>query len=211
MADPARILLADDHPLVARALSGLFSREDDLEVVGHVTDLAQLWNTIGETEPDVLILDLGMPGGSGMDALRRLRKRHTGVRVLVLSGLPEEEFVARVIEAGASGYVQKLADPETLVAAVRKVAGGDVYVSERGATALARAAAGRGLDHESLSERELQVLRLLGEGKSVSQIADTLFLSPKTISTYRARLMEKMGFSSTAEVIRYAVQRGLVE
>lgn len=207
----SRVLVADDHPLVVSALSSLISNEEELEVVGQVGSFSELWDALQKASPDVLVLDIGMPGGNAVDALRRIAKRHSGVRVLVLSGFPEEEFVVRMIDAGADGYVRKESDPATLIDAVRRVARGGMFVSEAGALALARAAAGRGPDHESLSDRELQVLRLLGEGLSVTEIAAELFLSPKTISTYRARLMEKMGFSSTAEIIRYAVRRGLVE
>lgn len=211
MSRPALVLLADDHPLVVSALSSLLNREPGLEVVGHVRSFAELWDVLDDTSPDVLVLDIGMPGGHAIDALRRLGKRYPDVRVLILSGLPEEEFVVRMIDAGASGFVQKEEDPETLVEAVRRVARGGMFVSDRGGTALARAASGRGRDHESLSDRELQVLQLLGSGSSVTEIADSLHLSPKTVSTYRSRLMEKMGFETTAEIIRYAVQRGLVE
>lgn len=207
----SRVLVADDHPLVVSALSSLLSREGDLEVVGQVGSFSELWAALEKASPDVLVLDIGMPGGNAVDALRRIDKRHSGVRVLVLSGFPEEEFLVRMIDAGAAGYVRKESDPATLVDAVKRVARGDMFVSEEGAVALARAAAGRGPDHGSLSDRELQVMRLLGEGLSVTEIAKQLFLSPKTVSTYRARLMEKMGFSSTAEIIRYTVRRGLVE
>lgn len=207
----SRVLVADDHPLVVSALSSLLSREGDLEVVGQVGSFSELWEALEEAAPDVLVLDIGMPGGNAVDALRRIEKRHSGVRVLVLSGFPEEEFLARMIDAGAAGYVRKESDPATLVDAVKRVARGGMFVSEEGAVALARAAAGRGPDHAILSDRELQVLRLLGEGLSVTEIARQLFLSPKTVSTYRVRLMEKMDFSSTAEIIRYAVRRGLVE
>lgn len=207
----SRVLVADDHPLVVSALSSLISNEEELEVVGQVGSFSELWEALQEASPDVLVLDIGMPGGNAVDALRRIGKRHSDVRVLVLSGFPEEEFVVRMIDAGADGYVKKESDPATLIDAVRRVARGDMFVSAEGAVALARAAAGRGADHESLSDRELQVLRLLGEGLSVTEIAAKLFLSPKTVSTYRARLMEKMGLSSTAEIIRYAVRRGLVE
>lgn len=207
----SRVVVADDHPLVVSALSSLLSREGGLEVVGQVGSFSELWEALEEASPDVLVLDIGMPGGNAVDALRRIDRRHAGVRVLVLSGFPEEEFLVRMIDAGAAGYVRKEADPATLVDAVKRVARGDMFVSEEGAVALAHAAAGRGPDHGSLSDRELQVLRLLGEGLSVTGIAEQLFLSPKTVSTYRARLMEKMGFSSTAEIIRYAVRRGLVE
>lgn len=211
MTEPVRVLIADDHPLVVSALTNLLSREHDLDVIGDARSYSELWEALSERDPDVLVLDIGMPEGEAVDALHRLGRRHPDVRVLVLSGLPEEEYVVRMIDAGAAGYAQKESDPSMLVEAVRRVGRGDMFVSERGAQALARSAAGRGPDHEKLSDRELQVLRLLGEGKSVTDIGAELHLSPKTVSTYRTRLMEKMDFSTTAEIIRYAVQRGLVD
>lgn len=211
MTEPVRVLIADDHPLVVSALTNLLSREHDLDVIGDARSYAELWEVLSERHPDVLVLDIGMPEGEAVDALHRLGRRHPDVRVLVLSGLPEEEYVVRMIDAGAAGYARKESDPSMLVEAVRRVGRGDMFVSERGAQALARSAAGRGPDHEKLSDRELQVLRLLGEGKSVTDIGAELHLSPKTVSTYRTRLMEKMDFSTTAEIIRYAVQRGLVD
>lgn len=211
LTEPLRVLIADDHPLVVSALTNLLSRERDLDVIGDARSYAQLWEALSEQDPDVLVLDIGMPEGEAVDALHRLKRRHPDVRVLVLSGLPEEEYVVRMIDAGAAGYAQKEADPSVLVEAVRRVGRGDMFVTERGARALARSAAGRGPDHEKLSDRELQVLRLLGEGRSVTEIGDELHLSPKTVSTYRTRLMEKMDFSTTADIIRYAVQRGLVD
>jgi len=207
----SRVLLADDHPLVATALSKLLSRETDLEVVGHARSFGELWELVASEGPDVVVMDIGMPGGDAVDALRRMGKRHPDARVLILSGFPEEEYAVRMIQAGAAGYAQKESDPGTLVEAVRRVAGGGMFVTERGAQALARAASGRSSDHEALSDREMQVLRLIGEGKSVTEVAGQLHLSPKTVSTYRTRLMEKMDFDTTPEIIRYAVRRGLVE
>lgn len=211
MTETTRVLIADDHPLVVSALTNLLSREAGLDVVGDARSFPELWEALLRQQPDVVVLDIGMPDGEAVDALHRIGKRHPDVRVLVLSGLPEEEYVVRMIDAGAAGYAQKEADPSTLVEAVRRVARGEMYVSDRGAQALARSASGRGPDHEKLSDRELQVLRRLGSGQSVTEIAGALHLSPKTVSTYRTRLMEKMDFSSTAEIIRYAVQRGLVD
>ena len=211
MTDVTRVLLADDHPLVISALTTLLSKQPDLEVLGSASSYAELWDVLADGEPDVLVLDIGMPEGDAVDALHRMKRRHPDVRVLMLSGLPEEEYVVRMIDAGAAGFAQKEADPATLLEAVRRVGRGGMFVSDRGAQALARSAAGRGPDHERLSDRELQVLRLLGQGRSVTEIADSLHLSPKTVSTYRTRLMEKMDFSTTAEIIRYAVRRGLVD
>ncbi|MDH3269753.1 MAG: response regulator transcription factor [Gemmatimonadota bacterium] len=210
MSEVFRVLLADDHPLVVRALRALLEREHDFEVVGEVDDFRSLATALEKNRPDVLVVDVGMPGGDAVEMVRRARRDDKDLRVLVLSGFPEEDFIVRMIDAGAAGYARKDADPAELLAAIRKVANGHMSISEAGALALAASAAGRGSEHEKLSDRELQVLRLLGRGSSVGDIAVELHLSPKTISTYRVRMMEKMGFTTTADIIRYAVRRGLV-
>lgn len=213
MTTRARVLLADDHPLVRSALASLLKGHPEVEVVGQVGSFPELWQALDDTVPEVVVLDVKMPGGNGLDAVHELRRRHPEVNVLVLSGLPETELAARMIQEGASGYVQKDETPDVLREAIVRVARGGVYLSAAGAAALARAAgpAGAVADHQKLSTRELQVLRLLGEGRSVSDIGDELKLSVKTVSTYRTRLMEKMGLTSTADIIRYAIRAGLVE
>jgi len=213
MTTRARVLLADDHPLVRNALANLLKGHPEVEVVGQVGSFPELWQALDDTVPEVVVLDVKMPGGNGLDAVHELRRRHPDVNVLVLSGFPETELAARMIQEGASGYVQKDEAPDVLREAIVRVARGGVYLSTAGAAALARAAgpAGAVPDHQKLSTRELQVLRLLGEGRSVSEIGDELKLSVKTVSTYRTRLMEKMGLTSTADIIRYAIRAGLVE
>lgn len=206
-----RLLVADDHPLVRRAVVGLLENDTVTEVVGQVGTFTELWDALERDAPDVVLLDARMPGGDVFDAVRRITREHANVSVLVLSGVPEEELVVRLIQAGAVGYVQKDASPEVLREAIHRVAEGGVYVGPVGTAALARAAGPTGVsrDHEKLSDREIQVLRLLGRGLRVVDIAETLHLSPKTVSTYRGRIMEKMGLSSTAQLIRYAVEHGL--
>lgn len=213
MTRRARVLLADDHPLVRSALASLLRGLSEVEVVGQVGSFTELWRALEDGVPDVLVLDVKMPGGNAIDAVHELRRRHPEVSVLVLSGLPETELAVRMIQEGAAGYVQKDETPDVLREAILRVARGGIYLSAEGAAALARAAgpAGAVPDHHKLSARELQVLRLLGEGRSVSEIGEDLHLSVKTISTYRTRLMEKMGLESTADIIRYAMRAGLVE
>lgn len=213
MTTRARVLLADDHPLVRSALASLLRGLSEVEVVGQVGSFTELWRALEDSVPDVLVLDVKMPGGNAIDAVHELRRRHPQLRVLVLSGLPETELAVRMIQEGAAGYVQKDETPDALREAILRVARGGIYLSAEGATALARAAgpAGAVPDHHKLSARELQVLRLLGEGRSVSEIGEELHISVKTVSTYRTRLMEKMGLESTADIIRYAMRAGLVE
>lgn len=210
---PLRIIIADDHPLTRAGLRDLLDGESGMHVIGEADSYPALWDALARDEPDLVLLDLRMPGGSGVDAVRRLRQRHPRVRVIVLSGYPEDAFLIRTIRAGAAGYVQKDRAPEEVIRAVRIVAAGEVYVSETGGRALARAArpGGPASDLSSLSDREFEVLRLLGTGLAIGEIADRLHLSAKTVSTYRARLMQKMGFSSTADIIRFAIENGVAE
>lgn len=210
---PLRIIIADDHPLTRAGLRDLLDGESGMHVIGEADSYPALWDALVRDEPDLVLLDLRMPGGSGVDAVRRLRQRHPRVRVIVLSGYPEDAFLIRTIRAGAAGYVQKDRAPEEVIRAVRIVAAGEVYVSETGGRALARAArpGGPASDLSSLSDREFEVLRLLGTGLAIGEIADRLHLSAKTVSTYRARLMQKMGFSSTADIIRFAIENGVAE
>lgn len=207
------VLIADDHPLVRNAVSNLLRPDRAFEVVGQVGSFPELWTALEVETPDLVLLDVKMPGGDGVEAVSRLRRDCPDTAVLILSGFPEEEFVVRLIHAGAAGYVEKQSSPDVLREAIHRVAAGGVYVGPAGAAALARAVGptGSAKDHELLSDRELQVLRLIGEGLAVGDIARELHLSPKTISTYRSRLMEKMGLESTAEIIRYAVRNGLIE
>lgn len=210
---PIRVLLADDHPLIRSGLRSLLDAQRDIAVTGEASSYTELWEVIERDAPDVVLLDLRMPGGVGLDAVKRLRRLHPSVKVLVLSSFPEEAFMLRMIAAGAAGYLQKDGPAERIANAIRTVAAGDMYVSETGARTLARAArpgAAR-LDSTSLSDREFEVMRLLGAGVSNNEIADRLSISIKTVSTYRTRLMEKMGFTTTADIIRYAVENGLID
>ena len=208
---PYRVLLADDFPLIRSGIKDLLEGDPRMRVVGEVDSFPALWSSLDAATPDVLVMDLKMPGGSGLDAVKRLRERHPSVRVLVLTSFPEESFVVLMIRAGASGFLEKTASADRIVDAIHAVASGELVVSERGARALARALQPTGgrLTHLDLSERELEVLRLMGGGLTVSEIAAQLHISVKTVSTYRARLSEKMGFATNAEIIRYALDHGL--
>jgi two-component system, NarL family, invasion response regulator UvrY len=208
-----RVLLADDHPLIRAGIADLLEGDSRLEVSGQVDSFTALWKTLDEDPlPHVVVMDLKMPGGSGLAAVTHLHERYPSVRVLVLTTFPEESFVVLMIRAGASGYLEKTASADRIVDAIHAVAGGELVVSSAGARVLARALGpGRVHTHLDLSDRELDVLRLMGTGLSASQIAGELGISVKTVSTYRARLSEKMGLATSAEIIRYALEHGLAD
>jgi DNA-binding NarL/FixJ family response regulator len=210
-----RCLVADDHPIVRAGLVGLISAQSDMEHPGEAGTAAEVLARTRDEHWDLVILDLNLPDASGLDVLRRIRRERPALPVLILSAHAEEQFAVRTLRAGASGYLNKQQAPEELVVAIRRVLAGRRYVSgalaERLAAALDPAAAADRDPHESLSDREFQVLRLLGRGSAVSGIAKELHLSVKTVSTYRARLLEKLGLDSTAELVAYAIRNGLVD
>lgn len=208
-----RILIADDHDIVREGLRSLLQEHPDLEVTGEAATVPEALELVREGAGDLLVLDLGMPGGEGLETLRRIRTTDPDLPVVILSIHPEDQLAVRMLKAGASGYVHKEAASENLVTAVRRAFRGKRYVSPELASKLASdlGEEGHGEPHEALSDREFQVLRLLGAGKSVGGIADELSLSSKTVSTYKARLLDKMEMETTAELIRYAVEHDLVQ
>jgi len=208
-----RVAVADAQPLLRKALRDLVESEPDLEWAGEASDVDELFAALDSGPPPaVLVLDLQVPGGVGVEIVGRLHERHPDVGILVLTALPEEAFLPRAIRAGASGYLEKVCDPSAIVEAIRAIAEGGSYVSENGSRILTDAVRpGRTrADHTVLSDREFEVLRRLGGGATVTEIAAELELSPKTVSTYRSRLLEKMGFSGNREIVRYAIGHGLV-
>jgi DNA-binding NarL/FixJ family response regulator len=207
-----RIVIADDHAIVRRGLRQLVSEESDITVVGEATNAQELLTLLRQHACDALLLDISMPGRTGLEILRELRQEHPRLPILLLTMHPEEQFAVRALRAGAAAYLTKETAPEDLVVAIRKVIRGGRYITPSLAEKLAADLAD-GTErprHEALSEREHQVLRLLGAGRSVTQIADELCLSVKTISTYRARILEKMGMKTNAELIHYAIKNQLV-
>jgi len=207
-----RVVIAEDHAIVRAGLKRILDESPDIEVVGEAADGHQALERVRESRPDVAVLDVTMPRKDGLDTLKELRARYPGLRILILSMHPEEELATRFLRQGADGYLTKQSAPEQLLGAIRKIHGGGKYVSAALAERLA-ARLDRGFDqapHESLSDREFQVLCLLGAGKSVSEIGQELRLSVKTISTYRQRLLEKLEMKTTAELMHYAIQRKLV-
>lgn len=207
-----RLFIADDHPVVRAGLRGIVEGEPDFEVVGEACDGDGVLAHIGRTPTEVLLLDVSMPGPGFLEVLRRLRQDHPRVAVLVLSVHPEDQYAVRALRAGAAGYLTKDHSPEELVAAIRKVNRGGKYVSPSLAEKLAVGLeiGANDLLHELLSDREYDVLCLLGSGRTVKEIASRLALSSKTVSTYRARLLEKMQLATNADLVRYAAQHGLI-
>jgi two-component system invasion response regulator UvrY len=207
-----RILVADDHAVVRRGVRQIVADERDMEVVGEAQTSQEILDLARQEEWDVIVLNVSLPGRGGFEPLKALKQTHSQRPVLVLSMYPEDQFAVRAFRAGAAGYLTKESAPEELVQAIRKVVRGGKYVSPSLAETLA---AELGDDtarppHEALSEREYHVLCRLASGKTVTQIAAEMSLSVKTISTYRARLLEKMRMKTNAEVTRYALEQRLV-
>lgn len=207
-----RIFIADDHPIVRQGLRRMVEADPGLEISGEAGDAAMLLAALEKTATDLVLLDVSMPGGPFLDTLRTLRERHPSIGVLVLSVHPEDQWAVRALKAGASGYLTKDHSPEQLLEAIRRVYRGGKYVSPTLAEQLATHldAAGQRAPHELLSDREFEVMRRLGSGLTVSQIASELAISAKTVSTYRARILEKMAVVSNADLVRYAARYGLI-
>lgn len=213
MAEMIHVLIADDHAIVRQGLKQILSETDDLVVAGEADDGAEALQLARNQQWDVFLLDVSMPNRNGIDTLKQLKKEFPKLPVLILSMHPEEQYAVRALKAGASGYLTKQSAPEQLVTAIRKVAGGKKYVSPAVAEQLADAIAGDGEQplHELLSDREYEVLKLIAAGRTLTQIAEELNLAVATISTFRARIIEKTGLKSNAEMIRYGLEHGLVE
>jgi DNA-binding NarL/FixJ family response regulator len=207
-----KILIADDHAVFRRGLKETISEAFPKVTFGEAQTALEAVEGVRQQNWDIVILDISMPGGSGLDILNDLKRLRPKLPILLLSMHPEEQYARRALKAGASGYLTKESVPEELKHAVRKIVAGGRYVSATLAEKLAYDLRS-GVDvpvHELLSDREFQVLRMIASGKTVKQIADEIALSVKTVSTYRARILEKTGMKTTAELIRYAIQAQLV-
>lgn len=202
-----QVFIADDHTIVRQGLKQLFSFVPDIEVIGEADGLTSTLQSLALWKPDLLLLDLTMPGIDGDDMLKRLRAHHARLPILVLSMHDDPQIARRALKAGANGYLTKGRDVEALLMAIRKVAAGGYYVDPEIAQKIVLGASGAipVPTHDALSDRELQVFRLLATGYGINEIAERLSISNKTVSTHKSRLMEKMGFSSNVELIRYAV------
>jgi len=208
-----RIALCDDHPIFREGLKRILLQQSDIKVEAEVGSGAALLETMQGRHFDVVILDIALPDMNGLDVLKSLQASGKRAGVLVLSMHPEEHYARRVLKAGASGYLQKESPPEELLSAIRRIAKGGKYVTPSLAERLAVELEGNRdkAPHELLSDREYQVLCLLAAGKGVKEIAQSLSVSAPTVSTYRARVLEKLGLTSTVELVRYALERGLIE
>ncbi|MGC9336368.1 MAG: response regulator [Anaerolineae bacterium] len=208
-----RVLVADDHAVVRQGLKQILGDTPEMLVAGEAATGQEVLDRVRAETWDVIVLDISMPDRSGLDILKQLRSERPKLPVLVLSMYSEDQYARRVLSAGASGYLTKDSAPDELVKAIRKVVSGGRYVSAFLAEKLAFeiGADSNKLPHETLSDREFQVLRLIAAGNSVTEIAAELYLSPKTVSTYRARLLQKMNLGTNAELIHYAIQNHLID
>lgn len=208
-----KVILVDDHTLILRGLRDLLGSAPGIEVVGEAADYGSLRELLREVQPDVIVLDVNLPGRSGLDALAALAESNPPARVLMLSQFAVDQYGLRAMRAGAMGYLNKACDPALIIEAVREIAAGRKYVTSDLAHLLLDAVTGKkaASPHESLSEREMQVLLLIAEGKRLSVIAERLTLSPKTVSVYRARILEKLSVASNAELAAYALRHHLIQ
>ena len=208
-----RIVIADDHTIVREGLKQVLSAAADLSVVGEAQNGHEVLERVRELDFEVLLLDMSMPGRSGIELIKQVRGEKPKLRILVLSMHQEQQYAVRAIRAGAAGYLTKDSASAQLVSAIRKVATGGAFITDAVAQQLALGAMPQveGLPHQALSDREFQVFRELVSGKAVSDIAAELNLSVKTVSTHKARIMEKMSMSNPAELIRYAIHHRLVD
>ena len=215
------VILCDDHALIRRGIRDTLSDAADIRVIGEAGDYGELrtlfrTHTLPEsgrsTPCDVLVLDINLPGRSGLDVLHALKDEGSPVKVLVVSMYPEDQYAIRALRAGAYGYVNKGGDPQLLVQAVRTVSQGRKYVTPEIAQMLVESLTAPSTEnpHQSLSDRELQTLVMIASGKRLADIAEELTLSPKTVSVYRARVLEKLALANNAELTVYAIRNGLV-
>ena len=213
-----KVILCDDHALIRRGIRDTLSDAADIQVVGEAGDYAELRGLMrtltsgGGNACDVLVLDINMPGRSGLDVMHVLKDEGSPVKVLVVSMYPEDQYAIRALRAGAFGYVNKGGDPQQIVQAVRTVAQGRKYVTPESAQMLVESLTMPVTEnaHDKLSDRELQTLVMIASGKRLSDIAEELTLSPKTVSVYRARVLEKLALQNNSELTVYAIRNGLV-
>ena len=207
-----RILVADDHPIVRKGLKQIIEETSDIIVEDEAGDGYEVLEKIQKNNFDIVLLDISMPGKNGLDVLKQIKTIKSNLHVLILSMHPEEQYAIRVLKAGASGYLTKESAPEELVKAIRKVANRGKYVSSSLAEKLVfDLSTGNKMAHETLSDREFQVMCMIASGKTVSEVADELSLSVKTVSTYRARILDKMRLKNNAELTRYAFDNNLIK
>lgn len=207
-----KVVLCDDHAMVRRGIKDTLAEAVDIQVVGEAGSYAEVKDVLRKADCDVLVLDLNLPGRGGLDVLASLREADSPIKVLVVSMFPEDQYAIRCLRAGAQGYLNKAGDPADLIKAVRTVALGRKYVTPEVSQMLVENLASPNTEalHASLSERELQTLLKIASGKRLSDIAEELMLSPKTVSVYRSRLLEKLKLTNNAELTVYAIRNALV-
>ncbi len=208
-----RIVIADDHEIVRAGLKQIISDDEDMEVLGESNNGENLIELVKKNDYDVVLLDLKMSGISGIDVIKHIKVIKPDLPIIVLSMHAEDQYAVRTIKAGASGYLTKETAAENLISAVRRVVAGGKYISPILAETLADSVAGGGIDlpHEKLTDREFQVMCMIASGKTVSEIGSILFLSVKTISTYRQRVLEKMNMKNNSELTHYAIKNNLLD
>jgi two-component system invasion response regulator UvrY len=202
-----RILIADDHKIVRDGLKRILAAHGDMDVTAEAASGDETLSLVKANDYDIVMMDMSMPGLSGMDLIKRLKLEKPKLRILVLSMHGEQQYAARALRAGASGYLNKDSAAEMLVGAIRKIAAGGVHVGDAAAASLM---ASEKAPHEALSDREFEVLRLLVEGLGPTEIGEKLHLSVKTVSTHKTRILEKLNLGSTAELVRFALEHKLL-
>lgn len=207
------ILVVDDHALIRKGLKLLLDENPDFQVKGEAESGMQAVKMVREQHYDLILLDISLPDKHGMDVLRQLKLEQPDVKIIVLSMYPEDQYGVRALKAGALGYINKQCATEKLVVAIKHVVSGKKYISEALAEQLLNNLIGESQDllHQSLSNREYQTLCLMSSGKSLTEISEIMMLSPKTVSVYRARMLEKMSFKNNAEAVHYAISHSLVD
>lgn len=208
-----KILIADDHPVVRRGLREMLAEVGDIFIGGEAGSAPEVIELVRNERWDVVVLDISLPGGNGIELIDVIRRERPDARVLILTVFSEEQYAVRAIRAGAAGFLTKESAAEKLIEAIVKIANGGRYVTPELAETLASVLAGEtsGQPHERLSDREFEILRMIASGRTVSQVAQDLALSVKTVSTHRTRILRKMNMKTNAELTHYAVRRGLVD
>lgn len=208
-----RVVVADDHAVVRRGVAQILTAEADIQVVAEAGDYNEIRRRLADAACDVLVLDIALPGKNGLEIARSLKDELPRLATLMLSSYPEDQYAVRALRAGARGYLSKNAAPDRIVEAVRTVAAGRKYISAEVALALAETVTGEKSErpHEALSDREFQVMKLIAAGMRLADIAAQLALSPKTVSVYRARVLDKLELASNAALTHYALKNSLVE
>lgn len=207
-----RIIITDDHKVVREGLKKIFSINKDFEVVGEATSINELYNLLEKVEADLLTLDISLPDRSGMDSVKDIKTKYPALKILLFSIYPDDKFGQRALALGADGYLSKNADPAEIISAINKIARGGKYLKQEVLEEILIKGTNQAgvLPHEKLSDREFEVLRLIGQGHKLTAIAEQLNLSVNTVASYKSRIQEKMGIGSTAGLIKYAVDNKLV-